>query len=49
MSDPFPPAIFGDTLANVDMFELQSLQDNQRVICLTLKLRLQISNTKETG
>ena len=41
MSDPYPLAIFGDMLANVDMFELQSLQDDQRVNCLTLKLRLQ--------
>ena len=31
----------GDISANADMFELQSLQDDQRVDCLTLKLRLQ--------
>ena len=41
MSDQYPLAIFGDTLANVDVFELQSLQDDQRVNCLTLRLRLQ--------
>lgn len=38
MSDPYPLAIFGDTLANADMFELQSLQDDQRVNCFDAEI-----------